>query len=143
MVHLRNAASPTGPETPPTRCINVTAVRLPKSTLENGNNNNNTYHYGTLIDGSTPEKENGSSIQCNGTIKPVKRVEFCKTEIHFAPDSGKVNIVETDGKPPPRNRYRRRRKSNGNGNGSTVINAHVSFIKQCTIKNNHSKLHEE
>ncbi|XP_015121253.1 uncharacterized protein LOC107044029 [Diachasma alloeum] len=40
-----------------------------------------------------------------------KKVGFCKTEIHFAADSGKVNIVETDGKPPPTNKFRRRRKT--------------------------------
>lgn len=40
-----------------------------------------------------------------------KRVEFCKTEVHFAPESGRVNIVETDGKPPPTNNFRRRRSS--------------------------------
>jgi hypothetical protein len=42
-----------------------------------------------------------------------KRVEFCKTEIHFAAESGRVNIVETDGKPPPTNNFRRRRRSSG------------------------------
>lgn len=40
-----------------------------------------------------------------------KKVEFCKTEIHFAADSGRVNIVETDGKPPPTSNFRRRRRS--------------------------------
>ena len=42
-----------------------------------------------------------------------KKVEFCKTEIHFAADSGRVNIVETDGKPPPTNNFRRRRRTSG------------------------------
>lgn len=41
------------------------------------------------------------------------QVEFCKTEIHFAPDSGKVNIVETNTKPPPTNNFRRRRRLSG------------------------------
>lgn len=41
-----------------------------------------------------------------------KRVEFCKTEVHFAAESGRVNIVETDGKPPPTQNFRRRRRSN-------------------------------
>ncbi|XP_020715213.1 uncharacterized protein LOC101462882 isoform X2 [Ceratitis capitata] len=40
-----------------------------------------------------------------------KRVEFCKTEVHFAAESGRVNIVETDGKPPPTNNFRRRRRT--------------------------------
>lgn len=42
-----------------------------------------------------------------------KKVEFCKTEIHFAADSGRVNIVETDGKPPPTSNFRRRRRTSG------------------------------
>lgn len=40
-----------------------------------------------------------------------RRVEFCKTEVHFAAESGRVNIVETDGKPPSTNNFRRRRRS--------------------------------
>ncbi|SPP81514.1 serine-rich adhesin for platelets isoform X2 [Drosophila guanche] len=44
-----------------------------------------------------------------------KRVEFCKTEVHFAAESGRVNIVETDGKPPPTNNFRRRRRSTASG----------------------------
>lgn len=58
-------------------------------------------------------EEDGSTTVVNGTAKPVKKVEFCKTELHFAADSGKVNIVETDGKPPPTNKFRRRRRSHG------------------------------
>lgn len=45
--------------------------------------------------------------------KKNKKVEFCKTEVHFTADSGKVNIVETDGKPPSTNNFRRRRRSSG------------------------------
>ncbi|KAL1140132.1 hypothetical protein AAG570_000064 [Ranatra chinensis] len=39
-----------------------------------------------------------------------KRVEFCKTEVHFAPEAGKFNIVETDEKPPPNQIFRRKKK---------------------------------
>ncbi|XP_072156874.1 uncharacterized protein [Bemisia tabaci] len=42
--------------------------------------------------------------------KKQRKVEFSKTEIHFAAEPGKLNIVETDGKPPPTNIYRRRRR---------------------------------
>lgn len=62
-----------------------------------------------------------SAVPAASTLNPVhhqqqqssnsKRVEFCKTEVHFAPESGRVNIVETDGKPPPTNNFRRRRSS--------------------------------
>lgn len=57
--------------------------------------------------------------------RPIKKVEFCKTEVHFAADSGKVNIVETDGKPPPSNRFRRRRRNNLIG---SPINKNVPLI---------------
>ncbi|XP_039746504.1 uncharacterized protein LOC120624190 isoform X1 [Pararge aegeria] len=41
----------------------------------------------------------------------TKRVEFCKTELHFAADSGTVNIIATDEKPPPSTDFRRRRSA--------------------------------
>lgn len=43
--------------------------------------------------------------------KKHKKVEFCKTEVHFAAEPGRFNIVETDGKPPPSNMFRRRRRT--------------------------------
>lgn len=43
--------------------------------------------------------------------KQHKKVEFCKTEVHFAAESGRVNIVETDEKPPPTQNFRRRRRN--------------------------------
>ncbi|XP_046744937.1 uncharacterized protein LOC124410530 [Diprion similis] len=55
---------------------------------------------------------NDESIAATSSSRSVKRVGFCKTEVHFAAESGKVNIVETDCKPPPSNRYRRRRRGN-------------------------------
>lgn len=55
-----------------------------------------------------------------------KKVEFCKTEIHFAADSGRVNIVETDGKPPPTNNFRRRRRSSG---GTVTSSTSSSFLE--------------
>ncbi|XP_072944232.1 uncharacterized protein [Epargyreus clarus] len=39
----------------------------------------------------------------------TKKVEFCKTELHFAAESGKVNIIATDEKPPPSNDFRKKR----------------------------------
>ncbi|XP_047020953.1 uncharacterized protein LOC124630950 [Helicoverpa zea] len=43
--------------------------------------------------------------------RKVKRVEFCKTELHFAAESGKVNIIATDEKPPPSTDFRKRRSA--------------------------------
>lgn len=47
----------------------------------------------------------------DSTEKKSKKVEFCKTEVHFTAESGRVNIVESDGKPPSTNNFRRRRRS--------------------------------
>ncbi|KFB46410.1 hypothetical protein ZHAS_00014408 [Anopheles sinensis] len=69
--------------------------------------------------------ERKSSVHVNGFSQTFiddlgrnkKRVEFCKTEVHFTADSGRVNIVETDEKPPPTNNFRRRRRSSGGSLG--------------------------
>uniref|UniRef100_A0A1I8MP32 HP domain-containing protein n=1 Tax=Musca domestica TaxID=7370 RepID=A0A1I8MP32_MUSDO len=55
-----------------------------------------------------------------------KRVEFCKTEVHFATESGRVNIVETDSKPPPTNNFRRRRSR------SSSVGPLQSLVKSAT-----------
>ncbi|GLH00940.1 Uncharacterized protein GBIM_07185 [Gryllus bimaculatus] len=55
--------------------------------------------------------QNGESFSNDDQNKKHKKVEFCKTEVHFAAESGRVNIVETDEKPPPSNPIRRRRRS--------------------------------
>ncbi|KAK3924406.1 Rab3 GTPase-activating protein regulatory subunit [Frankliniella fusca] len=39
-----------------------------------------------------------------------KRVEFSKTEVHFAAEPGRFNLVSTDDKPPPTNIVRGRRR---------------------------------
>nr|XP_036226573.1 pneumococcal serine-rich repeat protein isoform X11 [Bactrocera oleae] len=73
-----------------------------------------------------------------------KRVEFCKTEVHFAAESGRVNIVETDGKPPPTNNFRRRRRTTSGPlqsltkTGSTVATTTtaVSTATAATIASN-------
>lgn len=58
--------------------------------------------------------------------KSTKRVEFCKTEIHFTPDSGRVNIVETDEKPPPTNNFRRRRRGSGTASSTSSTTSSVA-----------------
>lgn len=63
------------------------------------------------LNGLNAKEWNSSSsnlLDENG--RRMKRVEFCKTEVHFAAESGRVNIVETDGKPPSTNNFRRRRR---------------------------------
>lgn len=63
----------------------------------------------------------------NNFNRRTKKVEFCKTEVHFAAESGKVNIVATDEKPPPTQNFRRRRRNSGptpedfNKNGLPVL----------------------
>lgn len=85
-------------------------------------------------------------------MRKIKKVEFCKTEVHFAAESGKVNIVATDDKPPPTQNFRRRRRNSGptleefNKNGLPVsfvkfmIFSHKnSFIIQKIISNRQNK----
>ncbi|XP_059617183.1 serine-rich adhesin for platelets isoform X1 [Phlebotomus argentipes] len=71
----------------------------------------------------------GSDSKTDDDLKRgQKRVEFCKTEVHFAAESGRVNIIETDGKPPPTNNFRRRRRSSGGSIGSTYLEAIKSGV---------------
>ncbi|KAK0178951.1 hypothetical protein PV327_007788 [Microctonus hyperodae] len=70
----------------------------------------------------TKTNSSGDEGGVNLPGKAVKKVGFCKTEVHFAADSGKVNIVETDGKPPPTNKFRRRRKNqNQTGTSGNLV----------------------
>ncbi|KAL9923417.1 uncharacterized protein ACN2A1_001306 isoform 4-T7 [Glossina fuscipes fuscipes] len=60
-------------------------------------------------------EDSNDSLHTTSQKSQQKRVEFCKTEVHFATESGRVNIVETDSKPPPTNNFRRRRRSSSVG----------------------------
>ncbi|EDV31842.2 uncharacterized protein Dana_GF15552, isoform I [Drosophila ananassae] len=64
---------------------------------------------GTVTSSSTTTSSSFNNHLQRGSAQ--KRVEFCKTEVHFAAESGRVNIVETDGKPPPTQNFRRRRRT--------------------------------
>lgn len=70
-----------------------------------------------------------------------RKVEFCKTEIHFAADSGRVNIVETDGKPPPTSNFRRRRRTSGSyldGTDVTSIDDNDGQLSDSTLMESNS-----
>lgn len=83
---------------------------------------------GESVNGSS---NNSSSSQLQrGSAQ--KRVEFCKTEVHFAAESGRVNIVETDGKPPPTQNFRRRRRTASGPLQSLVKSASVSSSSSTT-----------
>ncbi|XP_026742480.1 uncharacterized protein LOC113504417 isoform X4 [Trichoplusia ni] len=62
------------------------------------------------VEGDDENYQKVSQVIEDGERK-VKRVEFCKTEVHFTAESGKVNIIETDNKPPPSNDFRKRRSA--------------------------------
>jgi len=51
-------------------------------------------------------------IQDNDDHNKKKKVEFCKTEVHFAAEPGRFNLVSTDDKPPPTHIIRGRRRKN-------------------------------
>jgi hypothetical protein len=57
--------------------------------------------------------------------KKHKKVEFCKTEVHFAAEPGRFNIVETDEKPPPNNIRRRRRSTSNSSSYAILSTPHV------------------
>lgn len=57
--------------------------------------------------------------------RKVKKVGFCKTELHFAAETGMVNIIATDEKPPPSNDFRKRR--------SAFVPIHGNFEKPITL----------
>ncbi|KXJ75670.1 hypothetical protein RP20_CCG011283 [Aedes albopictus] len=83
----------------------------------------------TLFEKKTSVSVNGfSQIFLDDLSKNKKKVEFCKTEVHFTADSGRVNIVETDEKPPPTNNFRRRRRSSGGSIGSSYLQAISSGV---------------
>lgn len=81
------------------------------------------YKYVNNTNNSTDNKYRRTSLAINDNVYPedsdlnnkrsTKKVEFCKTEVHFAAESGRVNIVETDEKPPPTQNFRRRRRNSG------------------------------
>ncbi|XP_034240978.1 uncharacterized protein LOC117645125 isoform X2 [Thrips palmi] len=50
------------------------------------------------------------SAEDAAVAKNKKRVEFSKTEVHFAAEPGRFNLVSTDDKPPPTNIVRGRRR---------------------------------
>lgn len=83
----------------------------------------------TMFEKKTSVSVNGfSQIFLDDLSKNRKKVEFCKTEVHFTADSGRVNIVETDEKPPPTNNFRRRRRSSGGSIGSSYLQAISSGV---------------
>ncbi|KAK9889525.1 hypothetical protein WA026_006879 [Henosepilachna vigintioctopunctata] len=83
--------------------------------------------------------------------KKSKKVEFCKTEVHFAAESGKVNIVETDEKPPPTQNFRRRRRNNNslnylsefNKNGLPVLHFGENYTEKSMFANGNQQFPDE
>ncbi|KAI5720694.1 hypothetical protein M8J77_010430 [Diaphorina citri] len=70
----------------------------------------------------------------NGDSKKPKKVEFSKTEVHFEP--GKVNIIETNEKPPPTNNYRRRKKDRAERNAERAERNHTDKVERPSEKPN-------
>ncbi|KAG8228678.1 hypothetical protein J437_LFUL008666 [Ladona fulva] len=91
---------------------------------------NSRHHYSvTHLDSREAElmKMEGSKVRTS------KKVEFSKTEVHFAAESGRFHIVETAGKPPPSNNFRRRRRSPTGA--MNVDNGRVGLGSQSAITN--------
>ncbi|CAG9830037.1 unnamed protein product [Diabrotica balteata] len=84
------------------------SIAVDESKYVTKNNNNNSFRRISLAlnDQVRPDDDENN-------MRKTKKVEFCKTEVHFAAESGKVNIVATDEKPPPTQNFRRRRRNSG------------------------------
>lgn len=66
----------------------------------------------TIINVNNFETADASLPIVDNDAKKPKKVEFSKTEVHFAAaEPGKIKIVETNEKPPPANLYRRKKRS--------------------------------
>ncbi|XP_041448170.1 LOW QUALITY PROTEIN: serine-rich adhesin for platelets [Drosophila obscura] len=94
---------------------------------------------GAVTSSSSSSTTNSSSHLQRGSAQ--KRVEFCKTEVHFAAESGRVNIVETDGKPPPTNNFRRRRRSSTASGPLQSLVKSASAAGSATSSNNDNVTH--
>ncbi|CAG7837726.1 unnamed protein product [Allacma fusca] len=91
-------------------------------------------------------RDNNVTTSISATHDPFKRaqkkVEFCKTEVHFTPDSGKFNIVESDeNKPSTVHLFRRKKKEKKNVTTNSVSTITSSETKKSTeISEKHDKL---
>ncbi|XP_044753638.1 uncharacterized protein LOC123313034 isoform X2 [Coccinella septempunctata] len=97
---------------------------------------------------NAPTTTEGCDSDYSGLGKKSKKVEFCKTEVHFAAESGKVNIVETDEKPPPTQNFRRRRRnpsypSDFNKNGLPVLHFGENYVEKTLFANGNQQYPEE
>lgn len=127
----RSSIETNGQRKQPVRDSQPTTITIPITTNPTWNKDdteNDIKRHSIAVDESkyvtrnTDNKYRRTSLAANDTdnyfndgadAKKQKKVEFCKTEVHFTAESGKVNIVETDEKPPPTNNFRRRRKNVG------------------------------
>ncbi|XP_065155307.1 uncharacterized protein [Atheta coriaria] len=87
------------------------SIAVDESKYMNSNREENQFKRTSLV--INDNNTNNINNKDDDNKKINKKVEFCKTEVHFAADSGRVNIVETDEKPPPTQRFRRRRRNSG------------------------------
>lgn len=55
------------------------------------------------------DNDSPSLLTLDDNDRKTKKVGFSKTELHFAAESGTVNIIATDEKPPPSNDFRRKK----------------------------------
>lgn len=117
----------------------------------NNKNTDDKYRRTSLAMNDTYYQEDGEE---NSNGRKTKKVEFCKTEVHFTPESGRVNIVETDEKPPPTQNFRRRRRNSGinlneafptsvsNNNLPMLHFGDTSYEKNLYVTNNDDTIYE-
>ncbi|KAJ8959840.1 hypothetical protein NQ318_011573 [Aromia moschata] len=83
----------------PEKDIKRHSIAVDESKYVTKNTNENKFRRTSLALNDQYVKNDEDDINPN---RRPKKVEFCKTEVHFAAESGRVNIVATDEKPPPR-----------------------------------------
>ncbi|KAL3268799.1 hypothetical protein HHI36_007895 [Cryptolaemus montrouzieri] len=131
----------------PEREIKRHSIAVDETKYVSQNRNNNEARRTSLVINekflNAPITFENSDNDFSAFNKKSKKVEFCKTEVHFAAESGKVNIVETDEKPPPTQNFRRRRRNSNslnyqsdfNKNGLPVLHFGENYVEKTLFGN--------
>lgn len=91
---------------------NISTSKIIKTnnyTTNNNKYNNNTTKINIIADRQSSFIQTEVDSSDNNNNNQMKRVKFCKTEVHFTAETGRICIIETDTKPPAMKLQRRSR----------------------------------
>ncbi|KAK9513069.1 hypothetical protein O3M35_001343 [Rhynocoris fuscipes] len=114
-----DAVLPSSQQQPQNSAKKTSVVTLGKGNLVLIDDEDSNFQVTGISKGRVAEAVNTLERVAQGE-KKVKKVGFCKTEVHFAPDSGRVRIVETDEKPPPTQIIRKKKRPRVKSNRSEL-----------------------